>query len=106
MRQNPPILQLLPIFRYFTRKLCVALTSVDVKKKTRKNYPNLPLLSNQSGKTTCSNMLITQFALQIEYRVEYYVKDLFKDNEQFKTLQEFSDVLSRKSNWLCEYKIL
>ena len=51
-------------------------------------------------------MLITQFALQIEYRVEYYVKDLFKDNEQFKTLQEFSDVLSRKSNWLCEYKIL
>ena len=25
---------------------------------------------------------------------------------QFKTLQDFSDVLRRKSNWLCEYKIL
>ena len=35
-----------------------------------------------------------------------YVKDLFKDNGQFKTLQDFSDVLRRKSNWLCEYKIL
>ena len=77
MRQNPPILQLLPIFRYFTRKLCVALMSVEVKKKTRKNYHNFPLLSNQSGITTCSNMLITQFALQIEYRVEYYMLKIF-----------------------------
>lgn len=35
------------------------------------------------------------------------VNDLFKDNGQSKTLlQHFSDVLSRKSYWLCENKIL
>ena len=35
-----------------------------------------------------------------------YAKDLFKYNGQFKTLQDFSHILKRKTNWLCEYKIL
>ena len=106
MRQNPPILQLLPIFRYFTRKLCVALMSVEVKKNEKKlskfPFAQQPIwnnnLFNYVNHTICFTNWVQSGIL--------YVKDLLKDNEQFKTLQEFSDVLSRKSNWLCEYKIL
>lgn len=51
-------------------------------------------------------MIITQFALQIGYRVKDYMLKLLKDNAHFKTLQNLSGALSRKSNWLCEYNIL
>ena len=69
-------------------------------KSTRKRYQKLALLSNLSGITTCLNITIKQYALQIGQSGILYVKDLFKDNGQFKTLQDFSDVLRRKSNWL------
>lgn len=35
-----------------------------------------------------------------------YVKDVFNENGVFKSLQEFSDILSNRSNWLCEYNII
>lgn len=35
-----------------------------------------------------------------------FVKDLFNKNCEFKTLQELSNDLKKKNNWLCEYNIL
>lgn len=35
-----------------------------------------------------------------------FVKDLFNKNGEFKTLQELSNDLKKKNNWLCEYNIL
>ena len=35
-----------------------------------------------------------------------YVQHLSLKNGQFKTLEDISDVLRSKLNWLCEYKIL
>ena len=70
---------------------------------TRKKYQKLALLRNLSGITTCLNITIKQYAIQSGI---LYVKDLFKDKGQFKTLPDFYNVLRRKSNWLCEYKIL
>ena len=57
--------------------------------------------------TTCSNIIVKQHALRIGYKVENYIcLRSFKDNGQFKILQDFSYALIRKSNWLCENKIL
>ena len=67
-------------------------------KSTRIKYQKLALLSNLFGITTCLNKTIKQYALQIGYRVDILqVKDLFKDNGQFKTLQDFSDVFKREN---------
>lgn len=67
----------------------------------------LLLHSNLFGITTSSILIIKQFALQIEYKVGIlYVKHLSLKNGQFKTLEDISDVLRSKLNWLCEYKIL
>ena len=67
-------------------------------KSTRIKYQKLALLINVSGITTCLNITIKQYALQIGYRVDILqVKDLFKDNGQFKTLQDFSGVFEREN---------
>lgn len=32
-----------------------------------------------------------------------YVKDVYSKSGVFKSLQEFSDILTNRSTWLCEY---
>ena len=91
-------LQLLNIFRYFTRKLYVALMSVN-NKSTRKTIKSQLIWNNNLFKY---NNKTIGFTNQVQCGI-LYVKVLFKDNGQFKTLQDFSDVFKRrKSNWLCE----
>ena len=90
------ILQLFNIFRYFSRKFFVALMRVNYKQEkiSKVRFAQEP---------TCLNITIKQYAIQSGI---LYEKDLFKDKGQFKTLTYFYNVLRRKSNWLCEYKIL
>ena len=61
-------------------------------KLTRKKYQKLALLNNLSGITNCLNITIKQYAL-LCYEVEYYMLKIFLST----TLQDFSDVLRRKS---------
>ena len=81
-------LQLLNIFRYFTRKFYVALMSVN-NKSTRKTIKSQLIWNNNLFKY---NNKTIGFTNQVQCGI-LYVKVLFKDNGQFKTLQDFSDVL-------------
>lgn len=33
------------------------------------------------------------------------MKDIFNENGVYRSLQEFSDILLNRSNWLCEYHV-
>lgn len=61
-----------------------------------------PLWNNElfkyKGKTLCFLRWIKSGIL--------HVKDLFKKDGKMKTLNELSDILLKKCNWLCEYNIL
>lgn len=35
-----------------------------------------------------------------------YVKDIFKENGKLKSIRDIFDRLNKKSNWICEYKII
>ena len=35
-----------------------------------------------------------------------YIKDIFNDNGLLKSSEQIIDILNKKSNWICEYKII
>ena len=100
---NFTIIEHLPVF--YQEILCSfneCKQQINEEKISKVSFAQQPIWNNNlfkyNNKTICFTNWTQSGIL--------YVKDLFKDNGQFKSLQDFSDVLRRKSNWLCEYKIL
>ena len=77
-------LQLLNIFRYFTRRFYVALLSVN-NKSSKVSFAQPPIWNNNLFKYNNKTIGFTNW---VQCGI-LYVKDLFKDNGQFKTLQIF-----------------
>ena len=44
--------------------------------------------------------------LLLGFKVELYVKDMFDENGNFRTLEYISTILICKANWICEYHTL
>ncbi|XP_062574193.1 uncharacterized protein LOC134236030 [Saccostrea cucullata] len=86
------------IFCYFNE----CKKEIEISNLSNVKFAQQPLWNNIlyqfKGKTICFKNWIASNIL--------YTKDLFDENGNFKTLQEISNTLINKSNWLCEYKIL
>ena len=74
---------------------------INEVKISKVSFAQQPIWNNNLFKYNNKTICFTSFK-NWERSGILYVKDLFKDSGQFKTLQDFSAVL-RKSNWFCEY---
>ena len=71
------------------------------------NIPPMKFYMNRFGITNFLDIKIRTFSLKTGRKVNIlYVKDLFDVNGNFKSLDDFSDSILMKNNWLCEYFIL
>lgn len=66
------------------------------------NFAQHPLWNNNLFQYICQTMCFKNW---IASNI-VYVKNVFNENGVLKALQEFSDSVPNRSNWLCEYNIL